>query len=138
MRTMGACAALLAQGLVAQASAATLTVEVTNARSEQGFVSAALYQGAARWLENGAALRAERAAAGAKVVFVFSNLPPGRYAVSAYHDENGNSQLDRSLIGMPTERYGMSRDARGTIGPPTFDAAAFDLKGDATIRIQLD
>lgn len=121
-----------------QVHAADLTVEITNAKSDQGFVGAALYGSAETWLKDGAAVKLERAAAGATVVLVFRGLPAGRYAISAYHDENGNGKLDRNLVGLPTERYGMSRDARGTMGPPAFDAAAFDLTVDTTIRFQLN
>jgi uncharacterized protein (DUF2141 family) len=121
-----------------QAHAFDLTVEITNPKSEQGWVAAAVYAGADGWLKDGAALKAERAAAGAKTVLVFRGLPAGRYAVSAYHDENGNGKLDRNLVGLPIERYGMSRDARGTMGPPSFDAAAIELGADTTIGFQLN
>lgn len=75
----------------------------------------------------------------APAVAVFSGLPAGNYAVSAYHDENGNEQLDKNLLGLPTERYGFSRDARGRLGPPAFDDAKITLgEDDQSIVINLD
>lgn len=59
---------------------------------------------------------------------VFTSLPPGEYAVSIYHDENGNGKLDTNLINIPIEQYGFSRDARGKFGPPSFADAAFKLE----------
>ncbi len=57
---------------------------------------------------------------------VFGGLPPGRYAVVAYHDENGNGELDRFLGMIPREGYGVSNIPEPS-GPPQFDQAAFDV-----------
>ncbi|MGM0479388.1 MAG: DUF2141 domain-containing protein [Bacteroidota bacterium] len=55
-----------------------------------------------------------------------SSLVPGKtYAVAVYHDVNSNKHLDKNLLGMPVERYGFSRNARATFGPPAFESAAF-------------
>ncbi len=57
-------------------------------------------------------------------------------AISAYHDENGNDKLDRNSLGIPSERYGFSGDARSNFGPPPFDDARVEL-GDAPIEISI-
>ncbi|MGC4066312.1 MAG: DUF2141 domain-containing protein [Polyangiaceae bacterium] len=59
----------------------------------------------------------------------FEGVRPGVYGISAYHDENANGKLDTNVLGMPTEDYGASRDARGTFGPPRFEDAKFDYRG---------
>lgn len=46
---------------------------------------------------------------------------PKSLAISAYHDQNDNGQLDKSLIGMPTERYGFSNNPKRGYGPPKFE-----------------
>lgn len=133
--------ALIAALLLATAGGARafdLTVEVTNARSADGYVGAALYGDAAGWLKDAGVLQANRAAAAEKVVLVYRGLPAGRYALSAMHDENANGKLDTNVVGMPTERYGFSRDARGRMGPPAFDDAVFELDADKTIAIKLN
>jgi len=56
----------------------------------------------------------------------FGAIPPGRYAVSLIHDENANGKLDTVLI-MPREGFGFSRDAKVRFGPPSFAAAAFTV-----------
>jgi uncharacterized protein (DUF2141 family) len=58
---------------------------------------------------------------------VFADLPPGRYAVAAFHDADENGRLTLWPIGLPREPYGFSNDARGRFGPPSFDSAAFTL-----------
>lgn len=54
----------------------------------------------------------------------FGHIPPGRYAISMFHDENGNGRLDKRLM-MPREGYGFSRNAPVRFGPPSFASAAF-------------
>ncbi|RQO80252.1 DUF2141 domain-containing protein [Acidovorax sp. FJL06] len=69
---------------------------------------------------------------------VFSGLPVGRYVTKSFADENGNARLDTNLLGLPTERYGFSNDARARMGPPSFDAAAVPLDAvDSSITIRL-
>lgn len=68
----------------------------------------------------------------------FSSLPPGRYAVAVFQDVNGNQKLDSNFLGVPTEPYGFSRDATGTMGPPGFEQAAVDFGGnDLAVVIHL-
>ncbi len=71
------------------------------------------------------------------MLLIYRDLPAGRYALSLFHDENGNGKLDSNVAGIPIERYGFSRDARGRMGAPDFDAAAIELQGDTTITVHL-
>lgn len=128
----------LALTAAATSHAADLTVEVSGAKSTQGTVSAALYASADTWLKEPQKLQGARAPAAQPVtVLVFRNIPPGRYALSAFHDENGNEKVDTNVVGVPTERTGFSRDARGRMGPAAFDDAAIDVQGDMTTAITL-
>jgi uncharacterized protein (DUF2141 family) len=56
----------------------------------------------------------------------FGALPPGHYAISLIHDENANGKLDTVMM-LPREGYGFSRDAKVRFGPPSFAAAAFPV-----------
>ena len=54
----------------------------------------------------------------------FSGLLPGRYGIIAFHDQDVDGKIDK-ILGVPTERYGFSNNARGILGtPPDFDDAA--------------
>jgi uncharacterized protein (DUF2141 family) len=64
----------------------------------------------------------------------FHDLPYGRYAVKIYHDENANGKLDTNFVGYPKESFGFSNNAMGRFGPPTFEAASFEIAGP-TVRI---
>ena len=60
------------------------------------------------------------------VTLTVPNVPPGRYAVQAFHDRNGNGKVDRNFLGIPTESVGFSNDAPMHMSPPKFDVAGFD------------
>jgi uncharacterized protein (DUF2141 family) len=83
----------------------------------------------------GVALRANTAMTSG---VVFRNIPPGRYAIILFHDENGNGRFDKNFWGVPIEPYGFSNDAQGSLGPPSFDGAAVQLAGtDRTVTVSL-
>ena len=115
VRAAVATAALLAA--VGTAHAADLTVDVGGAAAGPGSVHAALYGEEPSRLKE--PLDGRSAPADAAVRFVWRDLPPGAYALSVFHDADANGTLDSNVAGLPTERYGFSRDARGRFGPPT-------------------
>jgi len=59
----------------------------------------------------------------------FGDIAPGTYAIAAIHDENMNGKLDTNLMGIPTEGYGFSNNAKGLVGAPSFSAASFPYDG---------
>lgn len=59
----------------------------------------------------------------------FMDIPPGTYAMVVIHDANMNGKLDANMLGIPTEGYGFSNDAKGVISAPTFSAASFSYDG---------
>lgn len=123
---------------LAQVHAADLSVTVTGTRSAQGLLLVALYDGAETFLRPGKHAAAQIASADAQgVTVVFRNLPAGRYALTAFHDENGNGKLDFNMTGSPVEALGFSNDAFGSAAAPTFDKAVVELKADAAITIHL-
>ena len=135
--THAASALALALAWAGSAQALDLTIEVLNPKLQQGSVLAAVYADPAAWLQDSRAAGALRVPVAEKTVLVFRNLQPGAHAVSLFHDENGNGVMDKTVVGLPLERYGFSRDARGTMGPPNFAEAAVDLQADTTITITL-
>ena len=112
----------------ASAQAARIIVTVTGMKSATGGVYVGLYATPSKFL-NGTqvdAMRKVRASTG-PVTVVFDNLPPGIYAVGAYHDENNNDHMDTDFIGLPTEGYALSNGVRAVMSKPTFQQAAFTV-----------
>jgi len=111
------------------AASATLVVEVEGLKDDKGKLHAALYAS-----EEGFPTKPEKALrhvdvpiVAGKARVVFEGLPPGGYAVAAYHDENGNGKLDTGFLGIPTEGLASSNDAKGFMGPPSFEKARVEV-----------
>lgn len=96
-----------------------------------GRVSAALFDSAEAFDKGGKPIYAEFVdlSAGAAPEIRFSGLKPGRYAVKAMHDVNGNGKLDANPFGMPTEPYAFTNNAKGSFGPAKWDAASVEVNG---------
>jgi uncharacterized protein (DUF2141 family) len=51
-------------------------------------------------------------------------VPPGSYAIQAFHDRDGDGKLATGLFGLPSEPFGLSRSPTLRFGPPAFGDAA--------------
>lgn len=119
------------------ASAAELTVNITDLRTREGALMVAVVDSAAAWDDSSKAIARERVEPDADALTLrFPDLADGAYAVQVMHDENGNGRLDANFLGMPVEGYGFSNNPQ-VMRRPTYDEARFDLAGDATITVQL-
>ncbi len=72
------------------------------------------------------------------VIVPCKGLPIGTYAISMYQDENNNGKLDTAAFGIPTEKYGFSNDAKGVMGPPSYEKCSFSFSKDMTLTIHLN
>jgi uncharacterized protein (DUF2141 family) len=129
---LGRCLILTAAAALAMPAplaAGDLKVEIRGLPSTAGTVDVALFDGPDRFLGKpvaGVRLSAKES----PLVATFAGLAPGTYAVSTFHDANENGSLDKNLLGLPTEKYGFSRDAARLMGPPRFEDAAFTIGPD--------
>jgi uncharacterized protein (DUF2141 family) len=113
---------------------ATISVVVENVKTDTGTVNIGLCdKGLSR--ETCPFDKEVRASAGF-VEATFDNIPPGTYAVVAYHDANGNGQFDR-ILGVPREPYALSGEA-GQKMVPSFEDAALPIRtGENAVVIRL-
>ncbi len=68
----------------------------------------------------------------------FGNLPSGTYALALVHDENGNGKLD-TVMGIPKEGFGFSKNPAIRFGPPSFKSAGVTIVGgrsDESVKIK--
>ena len=99
-----------------------IIVTIENISSDSGKVGYALYNkdnfmkkpimGMESKIENG------------KTTVTFENIVPGEYAITCFHDKNGNGKMDFAANGMPLEDYGASNNNM-SFGPPNYDDAKF-------------
>jgi uncharacterized protein (DUF2141 family) len=116
--------------LAAPAAAATLVVRVEGIESHDGEILVAVCDKG--FDEAGCPSGMRRRPGGSVEEFVFKGLPPGHYAVAAYHDLDGDGQLDRNALSLPEEPYGFSNDV-GRFRPPDFEAARVAVGEGRTI-----
>jgi uncharacterized protein (DUF2141 family) len=106
-------------------------VEIVALRNDTGQVLCALFSSAGDFPKktDNAVARATSVISNRHAVCEFPGVSPGTYAISVFHDENSNGKLDTRFMGIPREGVGASNDAKGHLGPPKFDAAAFRFVG---------
>lgn len=118
----------------------TLTVVITGLASDMGSVRIALSDSEDNYYDYpnptiGISAPIQRGVA----VWHFEKLARGSYALKAFHDEDGDGDLDTNFLGIPVEDYGFSNNASGLFGPPSWDAACFRFDADTlTVWISLD
>jgi uncharacterized protein (DUF2141 family) len=67
----------------------------------------------------------------------FIGIIPGKYAIRYFQDENGNGELDKNKLGIPTEGYGFSNNAYGMFGPKPFKDWLFEVNDDKELVLKI-
>ena len=112
----------------------TVLVMVENVESSKGDVSVALCDKGLS--KDGCPFGTGRTAATGTMEFVFENIPPGNYAVVAFHDLNSNREFDQ-ILGVPREPYALSKDAANKMIPTFKDAALAIGEGETRVTIKM-
>jgi uncharacterized protein (DUF2141 family) len=120
----------LTSPIVAAAAPQELVVRVNNVRDGRGLVHVDVCP-ERFFLKHDCPYSADAPARPGMTKVVIRGLPPGRYAVQAFHDENANHRVDRGLFGIPREGIGFSNDAPIHLGPPKWADAEFEYHGGA-------
>jgi uncharacterized protein (DUF2141 family) len=126
----------------AQSPCPGIHVTILNIRNSTGTVACALFES-----PDGFPIEYLRSATNVMVIKIrkaqarcdFEDIPPGTYAMAVIHDENMNGKLDTNWLGVPTEGYGFSNNAKGVLGSPLFSDASFTYDGrnvDLTMSLQ--
>lgn len=98
------------------------------------------------WYNSAAAFASKQKAIFKKIVKVtgqyelsvpFEAIPPGKYAIAVYLDENGNGVIDKNILGIPKEKYGFSNNASPAMRAPRYEEAVFEMSGKENIEIKL-
>jgi uncharacterized protein (DUF2141 family) len=136
----------------ATARSVTMRIEVSGFSNDEGSCMLAIYKGSAHFNDPEFAIAKQSISIKeTKAVWQMElSIPQAtesdsrdslRFSVSAYHDGNANSRLDKNAFGIPTERYGFSRNPNRGYGPPSFSETAMDLgqspSGDAVLILEV-
>lgn len=105
-----------------------LVVHIDGFRNQKGDAGVTVFTSPDGWPENNnkALLHGGHPFSGDKAT-VELQLPPGRYAIAALHDENSNHKLDRNMIGWPKEGFGFSNNPKVGLSAPSFETAVMQV-----------
>lgn len=123
-------AALFVLGTVSSASAGEVVVRVSGIKDPAGQIRVAACT-EPEFLKSCRLVASAPAKAGSLEVRL-GNVPPGRYAIQAFHDRDGSGTLNTNLVGLPNEPYGFSRAPAMRFGPPAFADAVVDIDARRT------
>lgn len=116
-----------------------IKVDVTNLRNNNGFVLLSLFKDGEGYPDNSekAFKKLKAGISDKKATAIFSDIPPGQYAIAILHDENNDQKINKNSLGKPKEGYGFSNNVIGAFGPPAFKRASFRYNGTSiTITIK--
>lgn len=122
------------------AHAAEIRITVTGIDDADGRIGCALHSAATDFPMGPDALQMIwQPSSGDSTVCVFDKVASGSHAVSVANDLNGNGKTDTNVIGLPTEEWGVSGNARPLMRAPRFAEAAFDVAASSvTIAVEVD
>jgi uncharacterized protein (DUF2141 family) len=110
---------------------ATLEVSFTDLRSAKGVLQVCLTASPKAFPDCAKDAHAiKRTVSAATPQLTIEGVPPGDYAIAVIHDANRNAKLD-TMMGVPREGFGFSRNPRIMFGPPRFKSAQFALAAGA-------
>lgn len=126
------------QSSVANETEIDIQVQVAGLRSTQGRVLVAAHASRetfpSQW-EKASAMSSM--AAQTPVTTVALKLPaPGRYAIIVVHDEDGNGQMSKNLIGLPREGYTTGGNP-AQLQFPRFSSAVRELRESRRLDLQV-
>lgn len=119
-----------------QPGAGRLSIEISGIEPQAGTIRVAIFRPGDQFpdVESASELTSVAAPDAKQVTVDFHLLPPGKYAVAVYQDKNDDGVLNKARIGLPLERYGFSNNARRVMGPPSYEAAAFELGAEPVVQ----
>ena len=111
----------------------SLTVTVSNIKTQKGTIMIGLYKDENTFLDK--VFKAQKTDANSTSVTVtFKNIPAGEYGISLFHDKDENGELNTNFIGIPSEPYAFSNNAKGMFGPAKWEDVKFSVTDKETIQ----
>lgn len=133
--------ALTAAALLATPAVSTteLTIDLQKLRSAKGVVHACLTRNPKHFPDcSGDPLALRQTVPAGNPIIRFNGFATGAYALTLVHDENNNQRLD-TVLGIPSEGFGFSRNPAIRFGAPKFKQVVIELRPgftSQTVRMQ--
>ena len=120
-------------GVRAQDATLSLTVSVEDAEPNVGQIIISLFD-SGNYLQTPTLQQTGPVDENGRCVFVFRGLATGEYAATAVYDEDMDGELDTGLFRIPTEKIGYSNNAKGRMGPASYEDTRFLLTPTTNTR----
>lgn len=128
----------LPAGAALSQNASGNTVSLTfETGAERGVVMVALFDSASGYAGDRPVGGQRVDVASGQRTAVFEGLPAGDYAAKAFHDLNGDGQMNFNPFGIPVEPYAFSNNAVGNMGPASWERARFAVSGATAQTISI-
>lgn len=114
-----------------------LHIQIEEIKTDKGFIMLALFNNESDFPNKNAFKVDSVKAIKGEVNLKLSNIPGGTYAIAVYHDENSNGELDKNMIGIPTESFGFSWKDDPKFTRPSWTDMRFTISGDKKMVIPL-
>lgn len=129
---------LLVAFLAPAAAANDLTIIVHGVKDNRGVVRVDVCD-RANFLSDKCPYKAEAPSVPGDTIIEIRDLPPGIYAVQAFHDANNDGEMQQNFLGIPREGVGFGNGAKIGLSAPGFEASSVDVTGpgaktDVTLR----
>ncbi len=117
------------------ADSGSIVIKVSGLNNDKGVVRIALFNDKEKYAKDkgtaAGAFKKDIASIKDKgASYTFSDVPFGEYAIKIYHDEDNSGTFYTGMMGIPKVQYAFSNNAKGMMGPATFDKAKFKLDKD--------
>jgi len=117
----------------------SVIIEISNINQMKGKVHIAVFNDSDTWLNKSVySVRLpinEDNCKESTCVWKIENVSYDDYGIAAFHDINGNGEMDTNFIGLPQEAYGFSNNETSAFGlPPSWKKAKFNVKTLQTIH----
>lgn len=120
-----------ASGPITQ-STATLTVRFAGFKTAAGTAMLSLYNSEQSYAAGKPLRGAVAAVRDDRAEVVVTGLAPGRYAIRAFHDRDGDGKMATNPFGIPLEPFAFSNGAKPQGGPAPWAAASFEVPAGAS------
>ncbi len=109
-----------------QTNHASVKITVAGLKSDIGNVRVSVFNTEHNWLKEHV-YTSTVIISNKKCEWVIENVPYGDYAVSVYHDENSNGDMDTGFMRIPKEPIGFSNNTKASFGPPKWSDAKLSI-----------
>lgn len=114
----------------------TIEVTISGFSNNKGTVQVGLYNVESNFLET-EFKGTSTSISNEKALVNFSDIPDGTYAISCFHDADGNGKLNMFMGMIPSEAYGTSRNAPSRFGPPAWEDAKFEISNGQVLQLSI-